>query len=404
VECEALFNTKNISLNLQTVYKKLGYLEAHSINDTLAKEVLGINIPKILCTRTMNEKVDVATSEIGNTIAFTTGGLLLNKLLDFSFTQAKKGIRLPLSQKGEEFWRSTALYSAVFSLMWAMPFIRNYITAKRTGFTDFSSFIVDKPQFTKNNSNTDQLESSLKGYRKKAKSILGMGALGAFLSIAIGSISLRTGIGMKQIESLINSPSLYHSLHKKMGLPSVPENLLQKVFKGITDIRFKDLLLKKGQFSNFSGLPALLFWGVPAYGGWIHASRDPYEKKEQLLKFASFTACFFVMPLLIKKFIDRLFHKRFPEVSTINYKTIQKTFVKQPKVLEAALFLWAARYVASLGSSILLLGVMPQLINIKLTEKRMKRAEEAQRDFATSSYPSQTPVSPFSRESSLISA
>lgn len=399
-----MFNTKNISLNPKTVYKKLGYLEAHSINDTLAKEVLGINIPKILCTRTMNEKVDVATSEVGNTIAFTAGGLLLNKVLDFSFTQAKKGIRLPVAQKGEEFWRSTALYSAIFSLMWAMPFIRNYITAKRTGFTDFSSFIVDKPQFAKNKSNTDQLESSLQGYQKKAKSILGMGALGAFLSIAMGTMSLRTGLGMKQVESLINSPSLYHSLHKKLGLPQIPENLWQKVFKGVTDIRFQDLLLKKGQFSNFSGLPALLFWGVPAYGGWIHASRDPYEKKEQLLKFASFTACFFVMPLLIKKVIDRLFHSHFPEVSTINYQTIQKTFAKQTKILEAALFLWATRYVASLGSSILLLGVMPQLINIKLTEKRLKRAEEAKIKASTNLYPSETTVSPFSNESSLITA
>jgi hypothetical protein len=150
----------------------------------------------------------------------------------------------------------------------------------------------------------------------------------------------------------------------------------------------KKLLLESGSFRNFSALSALLFWGIPAYAGWYHASRDPFEKKEQPLKFLAFLGSFFG-PELVSRFVyDRKLKQL--AIGPVNGKAVELKhqsvrealdFVKaNPQLkepleakLNQAMKLWGRNKVGGLLTSIALLG-SSQLFNIKLTKGRLARA------------------------------
>jgi hypothetical protein len=356
----------------------LGKLERYPAGDTLAKEVFGINLPKILCTRTTDERIDVATSEIGNTLAFAAGGVGVNALMNAIFKKAKQGAT---NQRLAGHWavvsRSLGIYSTIFALMWAMPFVRNSLTAKRIGSDRFID-VIGAGQQTAAQPQKTNLQPSLDLYRQKIATILGLGALGTTASIGLGLCGIKTGSGEKGLERLFNHRSLYdvlkegkwtHRLFKNTASQK-PGGILTNSLKALTWEKF---LLKEGQFSRFAGLPALLFWGIPAYGGWIHASRDPYEKKEQLLKFGNFVACFFGPSLLVGHWLQKPFAQKFPGVA-MSYESIQKAFADNPVQREEALRLWGRKNLLGLLSAILFLGTMPQFLSMYLTHRRLRRA------------------------------
>lgn len=343
-----------------SVYGAIGALERYPVLDTAIKEVVGINVPKIALTRTDTERKDVAISEIGNTMAFGVGGIAVDQLMKRVFATAQKQGASKTAKQWAVLARSAGVYSTVFSLMWAIPFIRNYVTAKQTGSVSFTD-VIKATQHHKENKHDHQatLKEALQYYQGQAQTILGAGALGTVLATGIGLWGAKRQAGAKFLERLFES---------KAG---------------------KSLLLKDGKFAGFGGMPALLFWGLPAYGGWIHASRDPYEKKEQWLKFVNFVACFFGPSVVINKAFQGKFEHQFPQLKHIGYQyeDIVKNLSASPEKKAAALRLWAGKNLLSLGSSIILLGTIPQLINWYLTQYRLKRDQAAKT-------PMSQPVSP----------
>jgi hypothetical protein len=269
--------------------------------------------------------------------------------------------------------------------MWAMPFVRNYVTAKRTGTDQFADVITKRPQAVGLPAPPD-LQASLNRYKKQIATILGLGALGSVLSLGVGFLGIRKGCGEKLLPKLLEEGrSVYDALRAHNALkpliaskPGEATSLRQRAVKLAGQIKLDSLLLKDGKFSNFSGLPALLFWGLPAYGGWIHASRDHYEKREQLIKFANFVACFFGPSVLLGRYFQGQFAKRFKEVPGFSYQAIEKAFDANNPRRREALSLWAGKVGLSLLSSVALLGVMPQWISIKMTQYRMQRARREQ--------------------------
>lgn len=325
-----------------SLYGLLGQLESRTVLDTMTKEVVGINLPKIAVTRNNTERLDVAFSEIGNTMASFGAGGLLNAGLNKTFAKAQRA-----GNQWAVLGRSAALYSTIFSLMWAMPFIRNYLTAKRTGHTTFTQ-VIGANGASQGNQQAD-LASALADYKHKTLSILGLGAAGTLLAIGGSKLAIAKGLGRNLLEALHKSPKLAGNL-----------------------------LLKDGSFSNFSGLKALLFWGVPAYGGWIHAARDPYEKKEQLLKFASFMACFSGPQLLFDRHFKSKFDHLLPQGVNATYKGITQALKKETDTatrqkLTQALKAWQNKSLGGLLTSVVLLGTMPPLMNIVLTKRRLAR-------------------------------
>lgn len=330
-------------------YQALGALESFPVLDTVTKEVVGINIPKIVVTRSDTERMDVAVSEIGNTVAFGVGGVAAEQLFKKAFETAQQASSKSVPYQWAVIGRSLGIYSVIFSLMWAMPFIRNYITAKRTGSVRFTDVIASGHRHQPGDAHDRKaaLQHALDYYRGKALTILGLGLGGAAASVGLTRLAA--------------------SSTREIG-----KDCLKRIFNSWAG---KNLLLKGGQFSKFGGWPALLFWGVPAYGGWLHASRDPYEKKEQVLKFANFVACFFGPPVLMNRWYQNKFQQAFPNVKLkeLSYSAINKTFSGNEAARNKALSLWAKKGILGLGSSILLLGTMPQLMNIFLTKRRIQR-------------------------------
>lgn len=339
-----------------SVYGVLGALESYPVLDTVTKEVVGINAPKIALTRSDTERKDVAISEIGNTMAFGVGGVLVDQLLKRTFAGAQKAGASQTAQRWAVLGRSLGVYSTIFSLMWAIPFIRNYVTAKQTGSVSFADVI--KANHHHSGTSHDQkavLKEALSYYQDQARTILGLGALGTVASAGLARLAAQKEAWPHRLEKLFNAKFMNHNV-------------------------MNTLLLKEGRFAGFGGMPALLFWGLPAYGGWIHASRDPYERKEQWLKFVNFVACFFGPSVLINKAFQGKFDSRFPQLkaSGSGYEAITKVLAAQPEQKAAALKLWAGKNVLSLVSSIALLGTIPQLINWYLTKERMKRDQASQ--------------------------
>ncbi len=341
-----------------SIYGILGILESKPMLDPLLKEVIGVNAPKIALARGKDERQDIAFNEVGNTVAtFGLGGLLdygLKKL----FTKAQSAEASTLSNRWATIGRSGAVYSAIFSMMWAMPFIRNYFTAKRTGKIDFTDVIGAGQNHL--NLQQNKLEQAKADYKKKSVTILGAG-LGAMLLSVLGA---KRAIANQWGEKFINQ---FFSRTKLVDT----------------------LLMKNGSFGNFEEWKTMLFWGLPSYIGWFHASRDPYERKELPLKFLTAVTGFVGVSKGSKALFNHLLKKlKLPEINgknvELNYKSIQTALdtVSDP-VLKGDLLkarrLWASNIGLGLGASVLLLCAT-QLMNIRLTAKRLERSRKNQKN------------------------
>ncbi len=334
--------------------------ERNQILDTLTKEVVGINVPKTIVTRTADERWDTAVSEAGNTVGFLGLGYGLDRILKRIFPKdAKLAVH---AKKWGYLGSSLAIYSAIFSFMWAMPFIRNYLTTKRTGKVDFSQVIGG--QQVQKTENPTQVQHKLSEYKQKAAKILGLGAAGVVLGATSGKL-----------------------------LKNRPLGALETLFK-------KGWVLKNGAFSDFAGKRALMFWGLPAYGGWIHAARDQYEKKELLLKLGAFLFGFSAVPKLIGKIFD-------PKLAFLKAKQVEPSLKGVQQALQRRLLSGAEvsrarkilgrQFLSKLGTSVLVLGTLPQLLNIYLTRQRMQRNQTPQQAPAPTSpftYPIAYPMTP----------
>jgi hypothetical protein len=357
-------------------FSRLGWLENNGLWDTAIKEIVGSNFAKILLARSWDERLDVGSCEIGCTIGVFGSGLLLDKALGklFQKAQAQGGT----AEKWAVLGRSAALFSLVSSVMWGMPFVRNYLTAKRTGSTHFTEVIGAREQAT---AQQKTLEASTAEYRNKSLEILGMGVGGAALATGTAWMAIRRGIGLGPVANLME----------------------KRVFKNA-------FLLKDGAFKHLTGLPAMLFWGLPSYGGLLQASRDKYEKKEHLLKLAMFIGFFFVPPFIFKGVFNRQVRKaaaqNLPHLlqeGATGYKALMADIEKhtpgskERQVLEKLMTSWKIKNLGGLSTSLLLFGTVPQLMNIQLTKRRLADSGESFEEAAltsASAMPNMNPIGP----------
>ena len=341
----------------------LGFLESKPVADTAIRDTLGNAVPKMAITRSKDELIDVGTSNFGNIFSFVGGGLAVNLLLRKTFEKFQKDIpkTATLATSTAERWavlsRSVGIYSAMTSFMWAMPFIRNYLTTKRTGAVNYADVIKAggvKPPATPEQKAA--VADSLKESKNTALTILGVGAAGIILPALLGRVAAQKQLAGKALERLFNSD---------LKLP---------LLKGRFEQKF---LLEKGEFSKLGGWPSMMFWGIPAYIGWYHASRDPYEKKEVFVRCAAFIACFSLPPALAVKAFEGKFKNLLPNLNNqkITFDLLKKLSPNE-STLKSAQKLLIGQNLVGMGSSIALLGIMPQVLNIMLTKRRMANKQK----------------------------
>jgi hypothetical protein len=265
----------------QQAEKMMTTIESKGTYGALGKEMFGINAPKMIRVRGWKEFWDSSISELGNTFGYFGMGFAISKVLN--------GLFKPLIGK-EAFTlgKSIALNLLPASVLYAMPFIRNYISAQHVGSTRFLDVIglgsLAPPQ------SKEEFEADERRYIKTAGFVLGGAALLSGLSVARGVVRARKGLAFAS-KGLTKSAASWFKKHFN--------------FEG-------------GQFSKMSSGTSLYFWGLPAYAGWMHASRDNTERVEVGIKAANF----FIMFHFLDKWIQKIYG---------NGKTYNKELIQQLK-------------------------------------------------------------------------
>jgi hypothetical protein len=283
--------------------------------DNAFREVTSNNIPHMAIVRNTDELIDQAICQIGNSTAFFGGGWLMDKLLDrvTKNTRAKlKPALKPLMNVGKSF----ALFAFIASTVLSTPFLRNYVTTKRTGTLKYADMIGEADR---NGNDKAKVDKAAREYLGKFWKTLGIG---------IGSMAGIMALTVAGVKSLKKTPAALKKLNNLLGL-------------------------KNGSFMNFKEHQSVLFWVLPTYAGLFAGARDIYEKKELIIRFLAFNFAFFVFPKTVEKGIDKL---------TENMKP--NKFLGPAKNIG---------YIGKLISSVIFCGSIPTIVNIHLTRQRVKR-------------------------------
>jgi hypothetical protein len=260
--------------------------------EVLAKEVVGINAPKIAVTRDQDERIDVAVNEVGNTLGYFGGGWALNHAADVLLRDVAK-------THPERFvlGKSIALFAPLTAFMWGMPFLRNYVTAARIGVSDFAR-IIGKGTQAESASGNPASKSPNDYLRTFATAMavgagIGLAGLGwTRMAQTIKPAGQLLDVTIRGLQSIRNIPELW--LYGKRS-----RNLFEHLTLGSGHVD------SKGFMSGMNDTHAMLFWGAPAYAGWYCAARDQHERRETAIKFGTFTASFFAVPALAEHLLEK---------------------------------------------------------------------------------------------------
>ncbi len=330
----------------------LGFLERNPLAELVVKDVLGFNIPKIAFTRTWKERFDAATLELSNTSITLLSSLVLPRLLrtparilSGSPVAGLVGKPLEAMSARTKLARLAVSFGFMFpfaTAFWAAAFFRNWLTIKRTKTANFENLIgLDSGNALKGKRSAEEEMRYQMGMVKKIMA----------LGVGLGALAM-TGFGL----------AARGAKGKALGA-------------GMNWLFTKFALQGKNADQVNKGLATLVFWLLPAYGGWIHASRSKNELWEQSIKAANGMMWFsFFTPYVV----DPLFKKPFEKLTGIkgdipSYEAIAKKF-KGP-VQEQLTRLKNRQFGLGLAITILLLGTTPQLLNIFLTKRRFDREQ-----------------------------
>jgi len=289
--------------------------------DIVFRELTGNNLPHVLIVRNQNELIDQSISQFGNTAAYFGTGLIMDKALD----QIPKLLKQPITAQTKPwfiFGKSLSIFSLIASVNYAMPFLRNYITTKRTGTTHYADMIGEKKHLNTTQTNiNEKLAEDKKTFLHRVSLGAGISALSTLATTAL----MRAKAPVPKAVSFFN----------------------------------KHLGLLNGSFKKFRALPAVLFWVIPTYSGLLSGARDKYETQELALRFAAFNLAFFVFPHTIEKAIEKATER-----------------VKPTKLLGPETNKNLA-YLGKFASSIVFCSAIPTVLNIYLTRQRIKRDQAA---------------------------
>lgn len=256
----------------------LSGLEKRPLAELLFKDVLAFNVPKISLTRTWAECLDTATLELANSSITLLSSLAVPPLLRRPASwlsgipmEKLNGVLSKTANTPVKLARLGIAFGFLFpfaAAFWAIPFFRNWLTMERTQSGDFESMIGFKEKGKEEKKPTRSFEEEKDYHKNKAINILLSG----------GALGLASLVGMTTAaRRMANATS--DSLWGKAR--HVLENRHGKAWENF--VNNYDL---KGDSANqvAPGGAQLLFWGLPAYVGWIHAARGNNERRERTLQ------------------------------------------------------------------------------------------------------------------------
>jgi hypothetical protein len=335
-----------------------GVLEQHQTVEFLAKDILGANLPKTLAVRNRDERIEVGFVQFGATAGYVALGLLAEKLGHTILTLAEKGMtKGTLATPDLRLWgQSAVIYPILAGFFFAMPYLRNLITAHRTHKTSFTD-VVGETQKQSSADSEAQFQAKVRHDRRVVQWTAALALGTASLGLGVASLAIRRGL--------------------KVPAPWAT--------------RLHHWSLDKGQLMGYKPMAQLFGLIVPIYIAALSSARDKFEVKEQLLSFATFVGFFFGPQPLIRKAFAKAYQKaaaspqafeklmQHPQsgerLGRVLHSQIVTVFKNNPAVRSALERVYVTENVAGLLLSILLLGVSPNLLNIYLTRQRVKQAK-----------------------------
>jgi hypothetical protein len=345
----------------------MAYLEQNPIADMLFKDVTGYNLPRLATVRTGNEFWDTLTGELSNT-GITLGGTLLlpqlfqkllARLANMPVNTLKKEITNPdtiaLATKTARLGSAFGYLTLWASLYWAAPFFRNWLTLVHSKTSDFEGMVGLDKRAKATSASPEKLREKK---RFQLKGMLQVLAVGATLSAAS---ALGFGLAARKMAQS-GGKALNGSAAK----------LVNNLFK-----RF-DLQGPQGN-QVAPGMATLLFWSLPAYFGWLQASRSPNEFKENLLKTVNSNLWFFCMTPLVKRSFLKQFKDIDPSLTKVpDFKEIMA--VADEPLRQKLLSLKQKNFGMGLAITVTMLALTPQIINRILTKRRFEKAQRLSMD------------------------
>ena len=312
--------TSLVTFLIGTLNAALNGLQARPMQDIMFREIAGNNIPHALFVRNRDEMIDQSLTQFGNTAAFFGTGYALDKGIDAVAKRVYKAGLTASQTSWLHLGKSMGILGLIASFMIASPFLRNFITAKRLGTTDFTQIVGERKR-TGDAASKAKAQAEGMHYLKIFGAVLAAGAAFTVASLGLAHVAIRRGAN----------------------------------FGKLAGGALKYLGLENGKFNNLNDIPAFVFWAVPTYAGFITASRDGFEGKEIALRFGAFTSAFFILPKVVEK-------------------SLQWAFKGKP-VLNIPPNNMA--YLGKFISSIIFCSAIPALVNIYLTRKRVQAADLA---------------------------
>jgi hypothetical protein len=302
------------------------YLQNHPTQNMYGRELVGDVIPHILIARTKDERIDTSVIQLTNTLLPVAAGYSLDKAYDL-IQKTIQPVTSELSKQWYVLGKSMALYGFLASIPVANAFIRNWVTAKRTGTSGFIDMVGEKAS-PANQEKQRRIEDTIRSHEQTILKILGVGAVISASVFAATQLAIRGKWKFGKVaQTLSDYLALPQDKYENFAKPA--KHLLGKI-----------------------ALPPVLIWGIPIYAGLFSASRDQFEFKELVLRFATFLTSFFILPKLAKDIMI----KRTPDV-------LKKAMGSAEN----------AAIVAEMVTTSILFAVLPPLVNIYLTRRRVQR-------------------------------
>lgn len=386
-------------------------MEKQPILELGFKDVAAFSLPRLALSRNWKEFMDMLPLEASNISITMLSSLVLMPLMRIPVKSLNKELKKKLetslgAKEAEQYLkhpfsdlvsskvrsgkalsdktmasvklaRLAASFGFLFpfaSAFWAAPFFRNWITLKRTNSANFESIIgfggMD------NNKPKRSQEEEVRYQGTMALKVLGTG-----FGLGMGSLLLLSGAARKMASA--NAGKWLESLSKKL--------------KDGKYHQFFDSFDLKGAASNqIKGRPAqLLFWGLPAYLGWMHAARGGNEFRERVIQSANAVFWFFFAAKLTTPVWKQVYQKVLSTdlkqagqaLGTAENKTVNKLLDTSYADLEAKfknnpVLLGRLRKLKNWKSVLNDYGVpigslsAVQFMNYALTEKKIRQAQD----------------------------
>lgn len=375
----------------------LSTLEGRPLSELVFKDISAFNAPKIALSRTWKERLDTATLELSNTGITLLSSLALppllrpvvSKLSGVTVADLKRELPYALQNKTPQAVKLARLGSSFGFFLpfaasfWAAPFFRNWLTLRRTQSADFESMIGFDG--ASGNQPKRSLQAEMKHQKNMAWKVFASG-------VGLGALAL-TGFGVaaRGVANKASKPIWQQASQR-----------LENQWKNNWNWLFEKFDLKGKNAYQIAGGPAtLLFWGAPAYLGWIHAARGKNEKRERFVQSGNAIFWFFFAPVLTswlwhkpflkvagspdlwkKEFLDAIRSNLKPneqfadklksKVTSLSYEDIKHYFQGTEEQRRALVRLKNWKFaVSSLGIPISTLSLV-QLINFRVTERKIK--------------------------------